>query len=88
MVVYTEDDADSLVARAFSAYQASAKRAGDQYDMPAFGCCDLEELNERQYIALRNNSKTLAVYRVRNDGILKRLKRIPKEFLYPMEGAE
>lgn len=33
--------------------------------------------NDKAYIALRNGSDTLAVYRVRNDGILKRLRRWP-----------
>lgn len=33
--------------------------------------------DDKAYIALRNNSDTLAVYRVRNDGILKRLRRWP-----------
>jgi hypothetical protein len=34
-------------------------------------------LHDKPYIALRNSRATLAVYRVRNDGILKRLRRWP-----------
>ena len=33
--------------------------------------------NDKAYVALRNGSDTLAVYRVRNDGMLKRLRRWP-----------
>ena len=37
------------------------------------------ELNGRHYVVLRNIKGTLAVYRVKNDGYLRRLRRWPKE---------
>jgi hypothetical protein len=39
--------------------------------------------NGRRYVVLQNVNGVLAVYRVRHDGILKRLRRWPKD----IEGA-
>jgi hypothetical protein len=39
----------------------------------------LAELAGKQYVVLENVNGVLAVYRVRNDGILKGLKRWPRE---------
>ena len=39
----------------------------------------VEEIDGRSYVVLRNVRGVLAVYRERTDGVLKRLKRWPKE---------
>ena len=38
---------------------------------------DVQTVNERSYVVLRNSGTVLAVYRVRTDGVLKGLKRWP-----------
>lgn len=64
---------DDLIRRALAAYF----RTGGT-EQPAGGG-DLVEHDGMTYVVLRNVSGILAVYRVRNDGILKRLKRWPAE---------
>ena len=62
------------------AYFIAAKKAG--YDSPDQPSNDsgLWELNGKQYVMLHNVNGILAVYRVRNDGLLKRMKsRWPEE---------
>jgi hypothetical protein len=39
----------------------------------------VQEHDGKFYVELHNVNGTLAVYRIRNDGILKRMKRWPKE---------
>lgn len=58
--------------RAMAAYF----RAGES-QQPSSNDSGVMVHNEHQYVVLRNVSGTLAVYRVRNDGMLKRLKRWP-----------
>lgn len=73
---------DELLARAFSAYFREAKRMGIEYDQPAelsSGVCHDSE--GRKYVRLQNGQRELAVYRVRNDGMLKRLKRWPSALI-------
>jgi len=41
---------------------------------------DVETIKGLDYVCLRNVNGTLAVYRVRNDGVLRRLRRWPKSF--------
>ena len=43
----------------------------------------VQEINGKRYVVLRNLGGILAVYRVRTDGILKGLKRWPKELDQP-----
>jgi len=45
------------------------------YDLPSRAC--EETLDERDYVMVRNSSRTLAVYQIKSDG-LHRLKRWPK----------
>jgi hypothetical protein len=71
-------DNDPIIDRAFAAYFRTAARKGIRADQPA-GDSHLCELDGRQYVVLHNIRGILAVYRVRNDGILKGLKRWPKE---------
>lgn len=70
---------DTLTTRALNAYYRTAKREGftpEQVRQPSrdSGPC---EIAGKQYVALQNVNGPLAVYRVRNDGALKRLKRWP-----------
>lgn len=64
-----------LTQRALSAYYRSTLDTLDIYEQP--GDVDIREYNGRQYVVLSNVRGTLAVYRVRTDGILKRLRRWP-----------
>ena len=70
---------EQLTRRAFAAYFRSAAREGvPSPDQPA-NYSGVEEHGGKQYVVLRNVNGVLAVYRVRNDGILKGLKRWPEE---------
>ena len=64
---------ETLTRRALAAYF----RSDDFAMQPADGMSGLVVHNDKAYIVLRNSYDTLAVYRVRNDGILKRLRRWP-----------
>jgi hypothetical protein len=66
---------DELYRRALIAYfRYSAEPSPDQ---PAESCSGVEVHDGSQYVVLRNGHRLLSVYRVRNDGQLKRLKRWP-----------
>lgn len=67
-------DLDDLTKRAFAAYF----RAGNDIQ-PNSGSSGVETVNKLDYVVLRNVNGILAVYRVRNDGKLKGLKKWPKE---------
>ena len=66
----------ALVQRALAAYFRSA-RGGEILDQPANGS-GVEKINGKLFVVLRNVRGILAVYRVKNDNHLKRLKRYPK----------
>lgn len=66
-------DHDELTRRAFAAYF----RTGGT-DQPTKGSGEIEHDGKR-YVVLRNRSGLLAVYRVRNDGMLRRMRRWPAE---------
>ena len=51
---------------------------GGGNDQPA-NDSGVEDYKGKSYVVLRNVNSTLAVYRIRNDGILKRLRRWPIE---------
>jgi hypothetical protein len=75
-------DADAMgltdevyVRRAFAAWFRSGGT-----DQPA-GYSDVEYHAGHRYVVLRNANGVLAVYRVRNDGMLKRLRRWPAELV-------
>ena len=61
------------LTRAFAAYF----RSGDK-DQPSNSSRVVEDMG-RGYVVLENLNGVLAVYRIRNDGILRRMKRWPKE---------
>jgi hypothetical protein len=67
----TADD-DELVRRAFAAYF----RAGASVSQPS-GASHVAVHNGKLYVVLHNSGGILAVYRVRNNGALKGLRRWP-----------
>jgi hypothetical protein len=69
------DDDEDLVRRAYAAYF----RGGQYHDQPSSSASTVEVVDDKFYVVLRNVNGVLAVYRVRNDGILKGLKRWPRE---------
>jgi hypothetical protein len=72
-------DDDELTLRAFAAYFRTANQDGaTAVDQPA-GTSGPVEHEGKTYVVLENIRGTLAVYRVRTSGQLKRLKRWPAE---------
>jgi hypothetical protein len=69
---------DELTARAIRAYYVTAKRSGLEPKQVSESLCGVEQHGGLQYAVLRNNYETLAVYRVRADGVLRSMKRWPK----------
>jgi len=67
---------DVLTNRAMTAYFREAKREGVEPDQPA-NTSGVVTLGGLDYVVLENIVGPIAVYRVRNDGKLKRLKRLP-----------
>jgi hypothetical protein len=67
---------NNLINRAFAAYFRSASEGHLQ---PSKSDSDIRTVNEKTYVVLRNVGGILKVYRVRNDGMLKGLKRWPAE---------
>lgn len=78
---------DDLLRRAYRAYFRAGRKLGGETIQPAEICSGPEEVGGLTYVAMRNNYETLAVYRVRNDGQLKELKRWPRELNYEHENA-
>ena len=73
---------DELMARALRAYWMAArkdkKESGASWEIPSTPLSRVEEINGKLYAVLQNAAHVLAVYRVRNDGVLKSLKRWPQ----------
>jgi hypothetical protein len=69
---------DEITGRAFAAYFR-----GGGVDQPAGERSGPVELDGKSYIALRNDTGILAVYRVRTTGALRRLRRWPRELEAP-----
>jgi hypothetical protein len=70
-------DAD-LERRALAAYYRSAPGWPATLDQPSGGAFVVEH-DGRLYVVLSNVRGTLAVYRVRGSGALRRMKRWPRE---------
>jgi hypothetical protein len=71
----------SYVERALAAYyreMVRQRRAGIHLDLPSSSGTYKEEWDGKDYILVRNGYRTLAVYRIKPDGFLRRLKRWPK----------
>jgi hypothetical protein len=79
--MFTGVSKDELMARALRAYWTAARKTGQAQngntDQPSSTLSCIEEARGKQYAVLRNGYRVLAVYRVRNDGMLKRLRRWP-----------
>jgi hypothetical protein len=71
-------DEQDVTRRAFAAYFRAATASGEIMQQPANTSGYLEH-NGKGYVVLENVRGTLAVYRVRNDGMLKRLRRPPRD---------
>ncbi|MHB1740536.1 MAG: hypothetical protein ACYCXA_13890 [Actinomycetes bacterium] len=69
-------DESDLRRRAMAAYFRTGQ--GSTLDQPAHGG-DVVEHEGRLYVVLSNVRGTLAVYRVRNDGMLRAMRRPPHE---------
>jgi hypothetical protein len=70
---------DELTARAFAAWFKECKRISyADADQPA-NSSGRRKIDGRDYVVLENARGVMAVYRVRTDGVLKRLKRWPEE---------
>lgn len=68
------DEDDEVMRKAFAAYFR-----GGNTDQPGAAASGVELVGGLRYAVLRNVRGVLAVYRVRNDGMLKGLKRWPAE---------
>lgn len=64
-----------LLRRAFSAYFRATQ---DGLHVQPSDVSGVQTVADKSYVVLRNVNGILSVYRVRNDGMLKRLKRWPK----------
>jgi len=64
------------VRRAFAAYFKTAEADGGIPIQPA-NTSGLRSHDGHDYVVLENANGVLAVYRVRNDGVLRRMKRWP-----------
>lgn len=80
-------DENDLYRRAIAAYYRSAKD-GERLDQPSEGLSGYEFFDERDYLVLRNAAQILAVYRVRKDNVLRRMRRWPKGLEYPGQKGE
>jgi hypothetical protein len=70
---------EQLLSRAIAAHYRACAREGTVAAQPAALSSGVEELAGKEYVVLRNARSVLRVYRVRNDGMLKGLRRWPKE---------
>ncbi len=66
----------ALMNRAMAAYFRGQETGSLQ--QPNQGLSEVETYDGKIYVVLRNVREVLAVYRRRNDGILRRMKRPPK----------
>jgi hypothetical protein len=65
-----------LKNRALAAYWRSG-RPGEQLDPPSATGVALEEADGHLYVTIASSNRLRACYRVRNDGKLKYLRRVP-----------
>jgi hypothetical protein len=63
----------SLIQRAFVAYLQTDGTAAEQPTSKS----SVETIGNLRYVVLRNERRLLAVYRVRNSGLLRRMRRWP-----------
>ena len=70
--MYNADEMDDTIRRALAAY---FRTGGDAVPTSQ----TLHKIGRRRYVVLKARTKLLACYRVRNDGKLKLLVRLPDE---------
>jgi hypothetical protein len=70
----SDEEEKNLVRRAYAAYFRSGAN-----QQPAAAMSGMRSVGTLQYVVLRNSEGVLGVYRVRNDGVLKGLKRWPAQ---------
>jgi hypothetical protein len=70
-----------LLDRAMAAHYRQCAREGVIADQPSHAESGVETINGKQYVVLRNVRGVMRVYRVRYDGVLKGLRRWPKELV-------
>jgi hypothetical protein len=68
-----------LLHRASAAWFRGAERVGLMPEPPDPGLSGVETYGGKTYVVLRNADGLMAVYRVRDDGTLKALRRVPAE---------
>lgn len=69
---------ESYESRAMAAYFRASAKCGGAVNQPGESVLT-EDLTGKKYVVLANVNGVLAVYRIRNDGMLKVLKRWPAE---------
>jgi hypothetical protein len=69
----TPDEQEELMRRSFAAWFR-----GGNMDQPSQESSAVETHGGKVYVVLRNQETLMAVYRVRNDGMLKGMRRWPK----------
>lgn len=74
---------ERLGSRAMSAYWRGVKD-GETLDQPTEP--ELYQSSGNYYVVLRNIHGILAMYRLKNDGVLRRLKRYPRCIVEAIEG--
>jgi hypothetical protein len=72
-------DERDLLRRASAAWLRGADRVGLMPEPPDPGLSGVEQVGGKTYVVLRNGDGLMAVYRVRDDGTLKALRRVPAE---------
>lgn len=70
---------DQLLDRATAAYYQTRARGDAPAARPDRIASGVEEVAGMRYVVLRNASAVVSVYRVRTSGVLKSLRRWPKE---------
>ena len=84
-IIASVKDNEPLINRAFAAYFREAAREGAILQPASTG--HLCEFRGKRYVVLGSGADSCRVYRVRNDGILKGLRRWPREIGEKQEGV-
>jgi len=74
-----QTEIDDLMRRAMAAWFKVGK-GYPLHEQPSTALSTVETADDHVYVILRNVNGITAVYRYKNNGVLKRLVRIPKEF--------
>lgn len=72
---------NDLVNRALAAYFKYPEFPGTVPMQPSRNSSMAVDLDGKTYVVIATSSDVLAVYRLRNDGVLRRMKRPPRQLL-------